>query len=103
MDKVIHMDKVGLSEKCFPILFAECQLSDVPIFRLCSWVASSANIDRRPKASSYLIVVRLAYSSFGYQVAPRPAGVRSRIVHKGSTSGAPRGSRPGTSPSSALT
>src|SRR5437879_7779347 len=43
---------------------------------------------------AYLIVVRLAYSSFGYQVAPRPAGVRSRIVHKGSASGAPRGSWP---------
>jgi hypothetical protein len=43
-------------------------------------------------------VVRLVYSSFGYQVAPRPAGVRSRIVHKGRRPGLRAG--PGRAPES---
>jgi hypothetical protein len=59
--------------------------------------AKNDDIKATMRQFSYLIVVSSGvYSSFGYQSVPRPSGVMSRMAQRGSRSGAPRPSWPGS-------
>src|SRR5271165_3343602 len=57
---------------------------------------SPAPLPRRTRSVDPGLQSHASYSSFGYQSAPRPSGVRSSTIHNGAGSGAPRGSWPGS-------